>query len=301
MSHDTLSPPTRKWLEQGRLVEVLGRQLFVVEAGQGPTLLFLHGFPTSCFDWRELIGLLSSKFRCVAFDFPGFGLSDKPDDYSYSLFQQADHVEALANELRITEAHVVSHDMGTSVHCELLARQKQKRLGFEICASTFTNGSMMQWLAKITPFQQMLASNELLPKAMEVCAAGMGNHVAALKALMRRPEAWSKVDETIIHELMMYQNGPLRIPALGGYMRERYVHRERWMGGIESGGGDVQFVWSQNDPIAVIEMGRAMHERFPAAAYSEIPEAGHFLVVERPGPIAEQLEAFDEKRRKAKS
>jgi len=281
-------------------MEVLGRKLFVVEAGTGPTLLFLHGFPTSCFDWRGLIGLLSDRFRCVAFDFPGYGLSDKPDEYSYSLFQQADHVEALVKELCITEAHVVSHDMGTSVHCELLARQSGKKLGFAIRASSFTNGSMMQWLAKITPFQQMLASNELLPKAMEVCAAGMGNHVAALKALMRRPDAWSKEDETIIHELMTYQNGHLRIPAIGGYMRERYVHRDRWMGGIESAGADVQFIWSQNDPIAVIEMGRAMHERFPAATYSEIPEAGHFLVVERPEPIAAQIAAFDKARREAK-
>src|SRR5574341_1391845 len=111
MDKAEFSEPTQRWLAEGRYVEVLGHRIFVYERGAGPTIIFLHGFPTSCHDWRAVIDHLSGGFECLAFDFPGYGLSDKPAAYSYSLFQQTDVVEALATgPLDITSAHVVSHD-----------------------------------------------------------------------------------------------------------------------------------------------------------------------------------------------
>ena len=96
-----------------------------------PTLL-LHGYPTSCHDWRGVAEHLGTRHHTIAPDFLGFGLSDKPEAFSYSLFQQADMVERLLSQSAIGAAHVVSHDMGTSVHCELLARQAEGRLAFEL-------------------------------------------------------------------------------------------------------------------------------------------------------------------------
>src|SRR3990170_6208960 len=109
------SAATRRWMAEGRHVEVDGRRIFVYERGSGPSVLLLHGFPTSCYDWRGVISLLSEGCRCLAFDFLGYGLSDKPVAYSYSLFQQTDSVEGLARALDITEAHVVSHDVGQTI------------------------------------------------------------------------------------------------------------------------------------------------------------------------------------------
>src|SRR5690242_18726337 len=153
------SSPTQAWADSGRFVQAGRHRLFVVERGQGPTLLLVHGFPTSCYDFRAMMERLAPRFRCIAFDLPGYGLSDKPVAYSYSLFQQADALEALMRELAVQSARVVCHDMGTSVLCELLARQDEGRLGFAIEHVTFTNGSMLQWLADITPFQKLLANN----------------------------------------------------------------------------------------------------------------------------------------------
>src|SRR5690349_18956674 len=112
------SPQTQAWERSGRYVEVPGQRLFVVERGSGPVLLLVHGFPTSSYDYRALMDRLSARFRCIAFDFPGFGLSSKPVAYSYSLFQQADAAEALLAALGVERAHVLCHDMGTSVTCE---------------------------------------------------------------------------------------------------------------------------------------------------------------------------------------
>jgi pimeloyl-ACP methyl ester carboxylesterase len=266
--------------------------VFVVERGAGPALLLLHGFPTSCYDWRGVVDLLAPAHRCVAFDFIGFGLSDKPVAFSYSLFQQADMVEALSARLGVERAHVVSHDMGTSVHSELLARQNEGALGFEIASSTFLNGSMLQWLATITPFQELLASNKTLPQVIELCNSGLDAYVPGLKNIMKRPEVVSDEDATVMLELLRYHDGNRRLPAIGGYMRERYVNQERWLGALGATKAPLQFVWADGDPIANVAMGRELHKLYPKARYMELSGLGHFLLMEDPAAVAREVQAF---------
>ncbi len=302
MQLDQFCDRARAWLAAGRHVTVGGRRMFVHERGPAvvqraggdvPTLLLLHGFPTSCYDWRGVVERLSGHFRAIAPDLLGFGLSDKPVAYSYSLFEQADTIEALLAALGVRSAHVVSHDLGTSVHCELLARAAEGRLGFRLQSSTLLNGSMLQWLAQITPFQEQLAANSTLPQAIELCrTALLGMYVPALRALMRRPEAITADDARVMEELLRYQDGHLRLPALAGYMRERYVHADRWLGALETAHSRVQFVWADGDPIAHIEMGRELARRCPRAEYHELPGLGHFLLMEDPAAVAERIEQF---------
>jgi pimeloyl-ACP methyl ester carboxylesterase len=282
----TFSAQTRAWQSAGRYVEVAGHRLFAVERGSGPVLVLVHGFPTSSYDYRALIERLAAHFRCIAFDFPGYGLSDKPVAYSYSLFQQADAMEALLRALGVARARVVCHDMGTSVMCELLARREEGRLGFELEHVTFTNGSMLQWLADITPFQKLLASNETLAQAIELCSQIPGSMVAGLRGLTRRKEAISADDEVVIRELLVHDDGHLRLPALAGYMRERYVNKERWIGALTRSAERVSIVWATEDPIANLAMGRALHALLPAAPYIELDGVGHFVTFEDPDRVA---------------
>ena len=287
-----LSSSTKAWLASGRHVSVEDKQVFVVECGSGPALLLVHGFPTSCYDWRGVMDVLAPSYRCVAFDFPGFGLSDKPVAYSYSLFQQADVAEALVRALGIDRAHVVSHDMGTSVQCELLARQQEGTLSFQVASSTFLNGSMLQWMATITPFQELLASNKTLPQAIEICNSDLAAYVPGLKAIMKRPEAVGDEDAQVMHELLLYKNGNRRLPAIANYMRERYVNKERWLGALVQTTAPLQFVWADSDPIANLEMGRELHRLYPAAGYVELRGLGHFLLLEDPAAVAAEIKRF---------
>jgi pimeloyl-ACP methyl ester carboxylesterase len=78
----------RRWRDEGAIEEVLGRKLFVWRRrgdGDGPLLLFLHGFPSSSYDWRALFDLRPPDEATLAFDFLGFGLSEKPRDHTYTL------------------------------------------------------------------------------------------------------------------------------------------------------------------------------------------------------------------------
>ncbi len=186
MSFEDFSEGTRRWQAGGRHETIDARRIFIFECGRKRATRRVAiqmarprrscsctAYPTSCHDWRGVAERLAVRHHTIAPDFLGFGLSDKPEAFGYSLFQQSDMVEGLLRQLGVGAAHVVSHDMGTSVHCELLARQAERRLGFELRTSTFLNGSMLQWMAKITPFQELLASNATLPQAIDICRTVM--------------------------------------------------------------------------------------------------------------------------------
>jgi pimeloyl-ACP methyl ester carboxylesterase len=291
MNSGQLSEPTRRWLASGRHLEIEGKHIFVCERGGGAPVLLLHGFPTSCYDWRGVIDGLGDAFRCVALDFPGYGLSDKPAAYSYSLFQQTDIVEGLANALEIEQAHVVSHDVGTSVHTELFAREQEGRLPFRVLSSTFLNGSMLQDLATITPFQKLLASNQTLPQAMAISENLAANYIEGLKSVMKRPECLNDEDAAVMSDLLVYQDGNRRLPALSLYMRERYIHRDRWIGALKHA-SSAQFVWADGDPVANVEMGRALSKEVSQAKYTELAGLGHFLLMEDPPTVAAHIRGF---------
>lgn len=294
MDDSHFSEPTRRWLAEGKRVNAGGQRMFVYERGKGPAVLLLHGFPTCSYDWRGVIAILEDGYRCIAPDFPGYGLSDKPAAYSYSLFQQADAIEGLAKALGVTEAHVVSHDVGTSVHTELLAREQEARLPFRVRSSVFLNGSMLQGLATITVFQKLLSANETLPQAMAVCEKIEGTYIHGLKSVMKKPECLTPDDETVLSETMAYQDGNRRLPALAVYMRERYLHLDRWVAALRAAKAPVQFVWADGDPVANIELGRALHREVPGAAYTELPGLGHFLLIEDHEVVGRQVrEALD--------
>ena len=90
-----LTPRVAAWRERGRDEEFGGRRIHVFERdGERPLLVFLHGFPSSSYDWRLLLEL-ETEHAVLASDFLGFGLSEKPRDHDYTLHWQADLVEEL--------------------------------------------------------------------------------------------------------------------------------------------------------------------------------------------------------------
>ncbi|MCI0359256.1 MAG: alpha/beta fold hydrolase [Planctomycetaceae bacterium] len=78
-------------------------------------LLFVHGNPTWSFYWRNLILGLRDSWRCIAVDHIGCGLSDKPQDYAYTLAQRIDDLVRLIEHLDLTGATLVAHDWGGAI------------------------------------------------------------------------------------------------------------------------------------------------------------------------------------------
>ena len=108
---------------------------------------------------------LATSGPVVLLDLPGYGLSAKPDR-AYTLFDQADTVEAVARDLGLTSVVLVTHDMGDSVGGELLARSIDGNLPFAVSRRVVTNGSIYLELAHLTDGQKLLESlpDEMLPE-----------------------------------------------------------------------------------------------------------------------------------------
>lgn len=95
-----------------RAVSANGIQLHVVECGDGPLVVLLHGFPEFWWSWRhQLTGLAEAGYRAVAVDLRGYGDSDKPPR-GYDLWTLAGDVAGLVRALGEPEARIVGHDWG---------------------------------------------------------------------------------------------------------------------------------------------------------------------------------------------
>jgi pimeloyl-ACP methyl ester carboxylesterase len=97
-----------------RMVSAGGIRFHIVEAGAGPTIVLIAGFPQSCFAWRRVMPLLAKKFKVIAVDLPGQGYSDKPTD-GYDTLTTGRRVRSLMSALGETRYVLVGHDIGSWV------------------------------------------------------------------------------------------------------------------------------------------------------------------------------------------
>jgi pimeloyl-ACP methyl ester carboxylesterase len=285
------------WRAEGELLAVGDHDLFVVEKGSrgAPAIVLLHGFPGSSFDWRRLVDGLASRWRVVAFDFLGFGLSAKPDQ-PYSVFAQADLVEDLLAAKGIDRAVVVAHDMGDTVAAELLVRatagteptpRPDRRVDWQGCV--LTNGSIFIDMAQLTSGQQLLLS---LPD--EQLAEGLG--AEALANGLRQsfpPDRPGPAELAAMVALMQQSGGDRLLPRLIRYIEERRAHQTRFTAGLVDYPGPMIVAWGDLDPIAVPAMpDRLAALRREAGRDVELfhwPDVGHWPSVEAPPLVATLL------------
>ncbi|TJW16466.1 MAG: haloalkane dehalogenase [Mesorhizobium sp.] len=110
-------------------VAVLDSTMSYVEAGTaGPTVLFLHGNPTSSYIWRGIIPHVAPFGRCIAPDLIGFGQSGKPD-IDYRFFDHVRYLDAFLEALGIANMIIVAQDWGTALAFHLAARRPRNILG----------------------------------------------------------------------------------------------------------------------------------------------------------------------------
>jgi haloalkane dehalogenase len=128
---DTTKSARPAWVDdslfpfESRFVDIDGHTVHYVDEGSGPTLLLLHGNPTWSFLWRDVIRALRDDFRCIALDYPGFGLSTPKPGYRYLPEEHADVVTGFVDALGLKGATLVGQDWGGPIGLAAV----QRRLG----------------------------------------------------------------------------------------------------------------------------------------------------------------------------
>ncbi len=123
------------WPPQGTAfgsVDVLGSPMAFVAGGDGPSVLFLHGNPTSSFLWRNVLAAMVPGARCVAVDLIGMGRSGKPP-ISYGFADHARYLEAFVDRLGLRDLTVVGHDWGAVLGLDLLRRRPDAVARIAVC------------------------------------------------------------------------------------------------------------------------------------------------------------------------
>ncbi len=269
------------WKNRGSFITVFKRKIFVIDEGNHKeTLVILHGYPTSSFDYHKVLYQLSKKYRVIIHDHLGFGFSNKPLDYSYSLIEQADIALQLWKQLGVKKVILLAHDYGTSVATEILARHNNKQIDLKIDQLILCNGSVHIELSQLRTIQKLL-KNKIIGKWV----AKLTSYPIFRKNLRNVYFDKTKVTENELKEMwfqLEQNNGRKIIHLLSNYINERYFFWHRWIGALKETKIPTKIIWAKNDPVAVVAIADLLATEIQNNSLFWIDNCGHFPMLEKP-------------------
>eukprot|EP00736_Rhodelphis_marinus_P009585 Rmarinus@m.24826 len=293
-------PQLQVWAKRGQYYNHDGHAVFYRDsltedplAEYKPTLVMLHGFPTSGYDWWKLRVEARDQFRCILIDFLGFGFSDKPWGHKYSIMEQADVVEGLLRHRGIEKFHIISHDYGDTVAQELIARQNEGSLdqSLHISSLFMLNGGIFPEVHKPILMQKLVLNEYTGPLISYLTVKKLFSLSMAKIFGPRTPLTPFEVNEFWF--LLTHKNGRQSLHQLQQYIHERKHYRDRWVGALQSTDVPLAFVNGPHDPIS----GKHMYDRFVEL----IPEGtaillddhiGHYPQLEAPEAVRNAFFSF---------
>lgn len=269
------------WLDGGTYYTCLGHRIFVQlnHNSEKPVVVLLHGFPTSSWDWYKMWPLLSTHFNIVAPDFLGFGFSDKPYPFPYTIPLQVDILEDLLEQIQIKSCYVVAHNYAVSAVQELLWRRihSPEAPKTEIRGIILLNGGLFPETHRARPIQRLLLGpfgkyiNRLLSKA------SLRKNLNQIFGPETQPSD-NEIDG--FWAIINFNKGKRCFHLLIRYMIDRVQNRTQWLSALQETDVPVKLVNGPEDPIS----GRHMVERYQKlienADVAILPGIGHYPNVE---------------------
>lgn len=269
------------WKNKGHLISVYNKNIFVIDKGKSKeTLVILHGYPTSSYDYYKVLPELSKHYRVIIHDHLGFGFSDKPLEYSYSIIEQADIALQLWKQMGVTNVTLLAHDYGTSIATEILARHNKQQINLQINKLILCNGSMHIELSKLRVIQKLLRN-----KITRKWVAKLTNFSLYKKNLRNIYFDKKKISNEELQEMwfqLLHNKGEKIIHSLSNYINERYTFWHRWIGALKETQIPTKIVWAKNDPVAIDLIAELLALEIHNNKLFWINECGHFPMLEKP-------------------
>ena len=271
----------RIWYKGGEYLNFEGKKIFVKEYPNPgkPIILFKHGFPTSSYDWHKMWPELHKYYHLIAFDYLGFGYSDKPYPYGYTLEEQADITEYILYKNAITECYVIAHDYAVSVVQELLARRLENPELPKFEKVVLLNGGLFPETHQARRIQKLLlgpfgkwvikglSKRSLAKNLTQVFGPGT-------------PPSESELDA--FWEIINYKNGKRCFHRTIHYMKDRIENRERWVNSLINTQTPVKLINGPEDPVSGRHMVERYKELIPDPKYVFLDNIGHYPNMEAP-------------------
>jgi 2-hydroxy-6-oxonona-2,4-dienedioate hydrolase len=254
----------------------------VVEAGDGPPLVLLHGTGGHVEAFARNIDRLSRHFRVIAYDMVGHGFSDRPD-HPYTLDVYDAHLLALLDALGVDRAHLSGESLGGWVAAWFAAAHPDRvdRLVLVVPGNVTAKPETMQTIRETTLRAVVEASPETVRQRLEWLFAPATRHlvtdelVAVRLAIYRRPGA-----ERAMRNVLVLQDPDVRA---------RYGWHADWCGRIRA---PTLIIWTSDDPTGTLDEGELLRRWIGDSRLVLIDGAGHWPQWERPEEYARHHEEF---------
>lgn len=272
------------WRSAGSMLNLAGYEQFHRIDGAGPPLLLIHGFPTASWDWHALWPALCARHRCIAIDLLGFGWSAKPRRHAYSVGDQATRIEAVLAHHGIGRCAILAHDLGDTVAQELIARTPERWT-----AVALLNGGVFPETHRPLPTQKLLAG------PFGGLVARLAGRAALARSFRRIFGPDTQPDQRLLDACQSLIDAGGGRPVLArtiGYMRERVVHRERWVGALVHAPMPLRYVVGMADPVSGAHVAARWRELIPHPDVVELPGIGHYPQVEAPQAVLDAVLPF---------
>lgn len=274
-----------------RDVYLNGLRLHFVEAGEGPLILLLHGFPEYWYSWRHQIPALASQgYRVVALDMRGFNLSDKPVScHSYSLEKLTQDIALLVDNLGGCCRLIVGHDWGGAVAWDAAMRHPDKFERLVVMnaphPATFLR-SLRTW-RQVKRSLYMLAFQ--VPVIPELILRAKDCYI--LRSIMRRDFVHrNRLSDADLQGYVKAwkRHGALRsglnyYRALGTF-RSWFSMREIRVPTL--------LIWGERDRYLGPELATLPERWVPFSSVETLPEASHWVQQDEPDRVNELLRRF---------
>ncbi|MBF4999199.1 haloalkane dehalogenase [Nocardia sp. BSTN01] len=272
----SLYPFESRWFDSSA-----GRMHYIDE-GSGPTILFCHGSPTWSFLYRHIVTELRDRYRCVAVDYPGFGLSERPSDFGYTVAELTAVLGELIDHLRLDEFIVMGQDWGGPIGIGAAVTRADRVRGIVL-------GNTVLWPIEAMAnkaFSTIMSSRPMQRRILEqnflierVLLSELGRTLTATEA-----EHYRAVQPTAAA-----RRG---LAVMPGEIRAATPLLEQLSRDVRTFLGDkpTLLVWGMRDPVfrpkACIPRMRAA---FPDIETVELPHARHFIQEHAPDEIARAI------------
>ena len=293
----------KEWLDAGSYFEweppdpmpgVERLRIFHAEYGdpEAPTLLLVHGFPTSSIDWYDVVEALSADHRVCMLDFPGFGFSDKPKGVTYTLQRDCALVDHYVGEvLGAAGGAVVSHDRGDSVALMFADRCASGASEFDLGRLVISNGNMFLPLSNLNPFQRLALDPETAPEVLanatpELLAAGMG------QTTFHPPRAADDPEITALTDTFAHDDGIAVLHDTIQYLVERSENEAEWLDSLARSSVPTTLVWGIYDVVSPPRVAGHIWNNYLSTKpggneFWFLPLAGHYLQNDQPAEFAQ--------------
>jgi pimeloyl-ACP methyl ester carboxylesterase len=278
---------------------VKGRKLFYREAGSqdSPTIVLLHGFPSSSHMFRDLIPQLADTLHVIAPDYPGFGYSDAPSvqEFEYTFDNLAAHIEDLLfKNLGLKKFSIYVQDYGAPVGYRIASKHPDAIEGIVVQNGNAYAQGIGGAFDPMKPFwANRNAETEkpvraLLTKDMTVFQYTHG---------VKDPAAISP-DSYTFDQLFLDRpgNDAIQLNLLHNYQSNVALY-DRWHEYFRKSQPRILILWGKNDPFFTVEGAKAYQRDLPKAELHLI-DSGHFALEDSLAFVAEQMRKFLSQRRR---